>query len=91
MAKPVFELSVMWDGQHLIANRRCADGWRDLTGKVPVHEPNASTPCTELEDLTPFELGLFLAVACRPFTDTWWEGQPAIFALADDERPAQTG
>lgn len=83
MAQTVFEMAVVWDGTHLIANRRYGEGWRQLTGQMPAHPPNVSTPCTELEDLTPFELGLFLAVACRTITDSWYDGQPALIAVDD--------
>lgn len=91
VAHTVFELVIVWDGHHLIANRRFGDGWEQLTGRQPSHPPNVSTPCTELEDLTPFELGLFMATAGRAATDFWYDSQPALMEEDSIPRTRATG
>jgi len=68
---PLFELSLEWDGICLTARTRTQDGWRLLsdmpTPRAGVHR----APCVDIEDMTAFELGVFLATACRDFTLSW--------------------
>jgi hypothetical protein len=53
--------------------------------------------CEDVSSLTPFELGMFLATACRPFTEAWsgepaaWQQQPALFTTTDRPDPALPG
>lgn len=67
----VFELAVDWDGFRLIARTRTADGWRQLTDLDTPRAGRHELRCGELEDVTPFELGVFLATACRDLTAAW--------------------
>lgn len=70
----LFALVVKWDGTELIAEPQMRDGWRYMATEGPPRLKRISLMCTGIEDVTQFELGLFLAMACRGFTDAW-EGQ----------------
>jgi len=67
----VFTLHVDWNGSQLIARTELGDGWRLLADSLPVKLLSRSIHAGEVRDLTAFELGVFLAEACRPFTLQW--------------------
>jgi hypothetical protein len=67
----VFTLEVDWDGTQLVARTYCGDGWRRMADRVPPKRGRHAEDCGELADLSPFDLGYFLARACRDFTQEW--------------------
>lgn len=67
----VFTLQVDWDGRILRARTTTNDGWRYLADRAPVKHPGHSVHCDEVGELSPFDFGLFLATACRDFTNEW--------------------
>ncbi|HEX6827322.1 MAG TPA: hypothetical protein VF077_13470 [Nitrospiraceae bacterium] len=67
----LFSLSVQWDGTRLIATPVMVDGWRAMTGEKVTKLKRVTLVCTGVDDATQFEVGMFLATACREFTDAW--------------------
>lgn len=71
MQKVLCEFAVEWDGQKLTAKPVYWPLWTELTGSLPEIPRPISVACFGPSDLTAFELGVFLALACRHFTDNW--------------------
>lgn len=87
----VFQLTVHWDGAKLIAKPEFYSGFEELTGTQAPEPKKWTTACSQLEDLTAFELGVFLAAVCRQFTVAWeYEEEPAfqLSTLTETRVPA---
>lgn len=67
----VFALEVDWNGSLLIARPQFGDGWRLMANRPLMKLHTRSIQADELGDLSPFELGVFLADVCREFTLAW--------------------
>lgn len=81
MAHHLWSLDVYWDGHRLVAHPAFHDGWEQLGGTSPKQPLPVKAMCNEVEDLTAFELGVFLGLAVRPFTDEW-RSEPELFHAA---------
>lgn len=82
MTVPVWELQIRWSGDRLIAHQEFKSGFRDLSGTPAPKVNKVTTACADITDLTQFELGVFLAEACRPFTILWGDERPWELAEA---------
>jgi hypothetical protein len=89
MAHHIWSLDVYWDGHRLVAHPAFHDGWGQLSGTSPKQPAPVKALCNELEDLTPFEVGVFLGLAVRPFTDGW-RSEPDLFRVAVELLPKVT-
>lgn len=67
----VYTLEVEWNGSLLIARGQLGDGWRLMADQQLVKLRTLAVHAGELEDLSAFEVGMFLANACREFTEAW--------------------
>lgn len=88
MAHHIWSLDVFWDGHRLVAHPAIHDGWEALSGSSGQQPSPVKALCSELEDLTPFELGAFLALACRQFTTDWAherDSAQGLFDVDDDQ------
>lgn len=87
----VFTLELDWNGSLLVARTELGHGWRLLADRVPVKMVTRSIHAGELEDLSPFDLGVFLADACRQFTYEWEQAreQELQSATLFDELPGE--
>lgn len=88
----VYTLEVDWNGTLLIARGHLGDGWRRMADRTPVKLQTLAKHVGEMEDITAFELGVFLANACREFTYQWDQARleeqrgEALFDLLPGER-----
>lgn len=71
MSENVFRLDVRWNGTVLEAQPSFGQGWAYLGGSLAQPARKLAVRCNGLDNMTQFELGLFLATACRAFTDAW--------------------
>lgn len=71
MRLPVCDVMVSWDGQRLIAEVTYGTGASALMGYRPDDPKPIHVACFGPSDMTSFELGVFLALAARHFTDSW--------------------
>lgn len=86
MADILISLDVTWNGTRLVAKPTFGAAWRDLVGPLPEPRAHVSTVCSGPESLTQFELGLFLAEACRIFTNAWVEEEPELVAASANNK-----
>lgn len=87
MERKIFSLDVTWDGSRLVAHTDFYRGFEELIGTLHPQGHRFTIVCAELEDLTPFELGVWLANACRDLTQAWeYEGDLAQNLFTLDER-----
>ena len=94
MFDTVLTLDVRWNGITLEARPRLESGWQRLVGEPPFKLQRIKVKCAQVEDMTDFEFGLFLAVACRQFTDAWNVGMdpgPQQEMLWHEPSPAEPG
>lgn len=71
MTDSVITVEVRWNGLTLEARPYLEAGWELLVGPRTFKLPRTKTACSQWSDLTAFELGMFLATACRPILDCW--------------------
>lgn len=87
----VYTLEVEWNGSLLIARGQLGDGWRLMADRPLVKLRTESEHCGELEDMTSFDLGYFLARACRAFTSEWEDARQELRQVATlfDDLPGE--
>ncbi len=97
MPEPIATLEIRWNGITLEARPTLEIGWEKLVGPRVFGLTRTKVMCEDVASLTPFELGMFLATACRPFTEAWsgepaaWSQQPALFLDTDQPDSALPG
>ena len=79
MPESIATLEIRWNGITLEARPTLEIGWEKLVGPRTFGLTRTKVMCEDVGSLTPFELGMFLATACRPFTEAW-SGEPAAWA-----------
>jgi hypothetical protein len=97
MPEPIATLEIRWNGITLEARPTLEIGWEKLVGPRAFGLTRTKVMCEDASSLTPFELGMFLATACRPFTEAWdreapqSEQQRMLFVTPDRPDPALPG
>lgn len=71
MKRLAVTISLCWDGERLYVRPVFHSAWQELTGTPGDEYPWVTTFCTGIDDLTGFELGVFLANAVRSVSDEW--------------------
>lgn len=75
MAKLILHIELEWNGIVLLARPVFHSGWSDLTGRPRVKGRTVSTECSDQDDLSAFELGVFLAASTHQVLDEWSRAQ----------------
>lgn len=97
MPESIATLEIRWNGITLEARPTLEIGWEKLVGPRVFGLTRTKVMCEDASSLTPFELGMFLATACRAFTEAWdreapqSEQQRMLFVTKDRPDPALPG
>lgn len=78
MTDSIFTIDVRWNGLTLEARPELGAGFEKLVGPHPSKLPRVKVACADSNSLTPFEVGMFLATACRQLMNAWEYEQPML-------------